>query len=168
MGLVERFCGFADPDMLDVIERELGRPLAPTYFERVGAIIEHGYRHRLVAIPGIAQALDSLWLPICVASSSALEQIRRKLELTGLLVRFGKGLFSASMVARGKPASDLFLYAARPIGAESPRCLVIEDSPAGIDAAFAARMAALGFCDGSHCGPGHSAASGARCGAGHR
>ena len=73
--------------------------------------------------------------PICVASSSTPEQIRNKLEITGLLARFGENLFSATMVARGKPAPDLFLRAAARFGAEPRRCLVIEESLAGIDAA---------------------------------
>jgi beta-phosphoglucomutase-like phosphatase (HAD superfamily) len=101
--------------------------------------------------------LDCLRLPVCVASSSVPEQIRRKLELTGLLGRFGEHLFSATMVARGKPAPDLFLYAARQLAKAPDRCLVIEDSPAGIDAARAARMTAIGFCGGSHCGAEHGA-----------
>jgi beta-phosphoglucomutase-like phosphatase (HAD superfamily) len=57
------------------------------------------------------------------------------------------------MVARGKPAPDLFLYAAQHLITAPDRCLVIEDSPAGIDAALAAGMTAIGFCGGSHCGP---------------
>jgi beta-phosphoglucomutase-like phosphatase (HAD superfamily) len=71
--------------------------LPPSYAERVGAMIEDGFGNSLVAIAGVAEALDSLRLPVCVASSSVPEQIRRKLELTGLLVRFGEDLFSATM-----------------------------------------------------------------------
>ena len=153
--LVERFCGISDAEMLALIEREWGRPLPLSYAERVGGIIEDGFAQSLTAIPGVVEALDSLRLPICVASSSVPEQIRRKLELTGLLARFGENLFSAAMVARGKPAPDLFLYAAQRLTTEPDRCLVIEDSPAGIEAAIAAGMTAIGFCGGSHCGPGH-------------
>lgn len=83
------------------------------------------------------------------------EQIRRKLELTGLLAHFNDNLFSATMVARGKPAPDLFLYAAQRHATAPARCLVIEDSPLGIEAAIAAGMTAIGFCGGSHCGPEH-------------
>src|SRR5580704_9110736 len=97
----------------------------------------------------------SLTLPICVASSSSVAQIRQKLGITGLLERFGEHLFSAAMVARGKPAPDLFLYAAQRLATVPDRCLVIEDSPAGIDAALAAGMTAIGFSGGSHCGPEH-------------
>jgi HAD superfamily hydrolase (TIGR01509 family) len=155
--LVQRFCGMSDPEMLEIIEREWGRTLPASYAARVGLMIEAGFRQSLTPIEGVAEALDSLTLPICVASSSSLEQIRQKLELTDLLRRFGENLFSATMVARGKPAPDLFLYAAEQLAAEPARCLVVEDSPTGIDAARAAGMTAIGFSGGSHCGPEHGA-----------
>jgi len=153
--LVDRFCGMSDPEMLAVIEREWGRGLPASYGERVEVLIENGFRQSLRAIEGVTEVLDWLQLPICVASSSALERIRGKLELTGLLSRFGENLFSATMVSRGKPAPDLFLFAAQQLATLPKRCLVIEDSPAGIDAAVAAGMTAMGFCGGSHCGLGH-------------
>jgi HAD superfamily hydrolase (TIGR01509 family) len=153
--LVERFCGMSDPEMLAVIERDWGRALPALYGERVGVLIESGFRKSLRAIGGVPEVLDGLQMPICVASSSTPEQIRRKLELTGLLSRFGENLFSATMVSRGKPAPDLFLFAAQQLATLPVRCLVIEDSPAGIDAAVAAGMTAIGFCGGSHCGVGH-------------
>ncbi len=153
--LVERFCGMSDPEMLAIIEREWGRTLPASYAERVGLMIEAGFRQSLAPIEGVAEALDSVSLPICVASSSSVAQIRQKLEITGLLERFGERLFSATMVARGKPAPDLFLYAAQHLITAPDRCLVIEDSPAGIDAALAAGMTAIGFSGGSHCGPEH-------------
>jgi HAD superfamily hydrolase (TIGR01509 family) len=64
-----------------------------------------------------------------------VEQIRRKLELTDIRRHFGENLFSATMVERGKPAPDMFLYAAQQRSTAPDRCIVIEDSPAGIDAA---------------------------------
>src|ERR1700730_15619774 len=155
--LVERFCGMSDPEMLAIIEREWGRTLPASYAERVGFMIDSGFRQSLAPIEGVPEAVDSLTLPICVASSSSLAQIRQKLTITGLLGRFGEHLFSATMVARGKPAPDLFLYAAQRLATVPDRCLVIEDSPAGIDAALAAGMTAIGFSRGSHCGPEHGA-----------
>ena len=153
--LLARFCGMSDAEMLGIIEHEWGRTLPSSYAEHVGAMIEEGFGQSLLAIEGVAEAFDLLRLPVCVASSSVPEQIRRKLELTGLLARFGEDLFSATMVARGKPAPDLFLYAAQQLGTAPNRCLVIEDSPLGIEAALAARMTAIGFCGGSHCRPEH-------------
>jgi HAD superfamily hydrolase (TIGR01509 family) len=155
--LVERFCGMSDREMIEIIEREWGHALPTSYAEHVGLMIEAEFRQSLAPIAGVAEALDSLTLPICVASSSSLEQIRQRLKITGLLGRFGEHLFSAAMVARGKPAPDLFLYAAQHLTTAPDRCLVIEDSPAGIDAALAADMTAIGFSGGSHCGPEHGA-----------
>jgi beta-phosphoglucomutase-like phosphatase (HAD superfamily) len=155
--LVERFCGMSDAEMLGIIASERGRRLPPSYTERVAVIIEVRFCGSLTAIEGVAETLASLTVPVCVASSSAPEQIRRKLELTGLLAHFGENLFSATMVARGKPAPDLFLYAAGRFSAAPGGCLVIEDSPAGIDAAMVAGMTAIGFCGGSHCGREHGA-----------
>src|SRR5437588_2767541 len=151
--LVARFCGMSDAEMLGIIEREWGRALPASYARRVGVIIDSGLRRSLAAIEGVDEVLDWLPLPVCVASSSAPEQIRLKLELTSLLARFGENLFSAAMVSRGKPAPDLFRYAAQQLATAPERCLVIEDSPAGIDAALAAGMTAIGFCGGGHCGP---------------
>jgi beta-phosphoglucomutase-like phosphatase (HAD superfamily) len=81
--------------------------------------------------------------------------MRLTLSLTGLLPFFEPHLFSAEMVARGKPAPDLFLYAAERMGARPAGCLVIEDSEAGVRAGVAAGMQVFGFVGGSHCAPGH-------------
>jgi len=72
------------------------------------------------------------------------------LKLTGLFDLFSPNLFSASMVAHGKPAPDLFLFAASRMGAEPRYCLVIEDSAAGMRAGKAAGMAVFGFVGGTH------------------
>lgn len=114
----------------------------------------------LTAIPGVEAVLDHLdarGLRYCVASSGTPEKIRHSLELTGLIRRFGAHLFSASQVTHGKPAPDLFLFAARTMGSAPQDCLVIEDSPAGVAGAKAAGMRVLGFTGGGHCGPGYAA-----------
>ena len=120
--LVGRFCGMSDADMLAMIEHEWGRALPLSYAEHVGTMIENEFRQSLAAIAGVTETLSSLRLPVCVASSSAVAQIRRKLELTGLRHHFGENLFSATMVLRGKPAPDLFLYAAQRLATAPDRC----------------------------------------------
>jgi beta-phosphoglucomutase-like phosphatase (HAD superfamily) len=74
----------------------------------------------------------------------------------GLLHHFDPHIFSATQVARGKPAPDLFLFAAREMGVKPEDCLVIEDSIHGVKAAIAANMRVLGFAGASHCRPGHA------------
>jgi beta-phosphoglucomutase-like phosphatase (HAD superfamily) len=110
---VGRFCGMSDAELLAIIEDEWGAALPPSYGEPVGTMIENGFRQSLVAIDGVTEILDLLRLPVCVASSSTVEQIPRKLELAGLRHHFGENLFSATMVERSKPAPNLFLYAAQ-------------------------------------------------------
>lgn len=108
------------------------------------------YRRELAATPFVANAIDGLGLPFCVASSSQVERIRLSLELTGMLERFEGRIYSASMVNNGKPAPDLFLHAARQMGVLPENCLVIEDSPAGIIAARAAGMRVFAYTGGGH------------------
>jgi HAD superfamily hydrolase (TIGR01509 family) len=153
--LQDRFCGISDAEMLATIEREWGRALPDDYAERIAGALAQEYCCSLEPIAGIHEVLSALTLPVCVASSGTPERIRLGLETVGLLGNFAPHLFSASMVRRGKPAPDLFLYAAARMGAAPERCLVIEDSPAGVEAARAAGMTAIGFCGGGHCRPGH-------------
>jgi beta-phosphoglucomutase-like phosphatase (HAD superfamily) len=100
-----------------------------------------------------AETLAKLTQRICVASSGTPTRIVSSLTTTGLIERFGSHLFSASQVEHGKPAPDLFLFAASQMGVAPSRCLVIEDSLPGVRAARAAGMAVLGFHGGAHCSP---------------
>ena len=104
-------------------------------------------------MPGVVDALDRIDLPTCVASSGSHEKMRLTLGLTGLRERFAGRIFSADEVARGKPAPDLFLHAAASMGAAPERCVVVEDSPAGVTAAVAAGMRALGYAGGGEAEP---------------
>jgi beta-phosphoglucomutase-like phosphatase (HAD superfamily) len=100
--------------------------------------------------------MAAIGLPKCVASSGTPEKIRHGLSRAGLYDRLAPHIFSATQVARGKPAPDLFLFAAGQMQVSPARCLVIEDSVPGITGARAAGMTVLGFHGGSHCGPGHA------------
>jgi FGGY-family pentulose kinase/HAD superfamily hydrolase (TIGR01509 family) len=110
------------------------------------------YREELKPTGWIAEVLSGLAVPFCVASSSQPERIRLSLELTGLLPKFEGHIYSATMVQNGKPAPDLFLYAAREMGVAPENCLVVEDSAAGIMAARAAGMAVFAYLGGGHYG----------------
>ena len=135
-----------------------GEPLELAAIQAMRTRLYDLYRTDLHASPGLPQILQTLPAPFCVASSSSLERIRLSLELTGLLPNFTDHIFSASMVENGKPAPDLFLHAAHAMGVQSARCLVIEDSPAGIKAARAAGMTVFAYLGGSHAIPGGLAA----------
>jgi beta-phosphoglucomutase-like phosphatase (HAD superfamily) len=94
--------------------------------------------------------------PRCVASGTPLPILRMSLRATNLQDQFGENLFTAEMVTRGKPAPDLFLYAAGEMGFAPEDCIVIEDSVPGVQAACAASMRVVAFTGGGHCLPGHA------------
>jgi len=103
------------------------------------------YRLELRPVEGVRQVLDALTRPYCVASSGSKARVALALGLTGLLPSFEGRIFSADDVAEGKPAPDLFLLAARTMGVDPARCLVIDDSPLGIEAGNRAGMTTVGF-----------------------
>jgi HAD superfamily hydrolase (TIGR01509 family) len=129
----------------EIAEARLGGALPADLEDRYHARLFEAFRTRLTAIPGVADVLARLATPTCVASSGTHERIRLALTSTGLLERFEGRIFSAQDVARGKPAPDLFLHAAKTLGVAPARCAVIEDSPFGVEAANRAGMTAFGF-----------------------
>jgi HAD superfamily hydrolase (TIGR01509 family) len=142
---VRDFMGRSWAANVAVIEERLGGPIpgdfADGYFDELYGTLAQ----ELEPIAGIHAALDAIAPPTCVASSSAHDKIRTSLELTGLLERFDGRIFSATDVARGKPAPDLFLHAAATLGAAPERCAVVEDAPAGAQAGRAAGMTVFGY-----------------------
>jgi HAD superfamily hydrolase (TIGR01509 family) len=152
--VMERYVGISATAMFADLEVRYGR-LPPDFPERLRARVAATFDAELAAIPGIETALAGLASRRCVASSSTPERLRHSLGLVGLLPYFEPYIFSAVQVKRGKPAPDLFLFAATQMDVPPEKCLVIEDSEAGVRAALAAGMCVLGFTGGSYCGPGH-------------
>ncbi len=136
------------------VEATHGLPLSPAAHHAMRSDLYDLYRQELRANPGLPEVLKKLTFPFCVASSSIPERIRLSLELTGLLPFFEDHIYSATMVENGKPAPDLFLHAAAAMHVNPGRCLVIEDSPAGIEAAQAAGMQVFAYLGGGHVVPG--------------
>ena len=102
----------------------------------------------LRAIPGARHAVDRVLAAgcaVCVASNGEVAKMQITLGRTGLLDRFEGRIFSRDHVARGKPAPDLFLYAAEQMGVSPSECVVIEDSAAGVRGAVEAGMRVLGY-----------------------
>jgi HAD superfamily hydrolase (TIGR01509 family) len=149
--VIERWLGKSEADFVADVEAYLGRPLpAGISFES-----ERRYREamerELQAVPGVVDALDRIEAAgrkTCVASSGTHEKMAFTLGLTGLWGRFEGRIFSASEVARGKPAPDLFLHAAEEMGCAPADCVVIEDSPWGVRAALAAGMTPFAYAGG--------------------
>ena len=146
----ETFAGRRLSDVLARAETLLARPIPADLGEQAGKRMLARFRRELRAVAGVREAIAALPFPRCVASSSTRERITLSLEVTGLAPLFGANVFSADQVKRGKPAPDLFLAAAHALGAAPAHCIVIEDSPLGIEAALAAGMQAIGFAGASH------------------
>ncbi|WP_343715349.1 HAD family hydrolase [Inquilinus sp.] len=149
-----RFVGMSQAGMRAVLEQEAGRSLPADFDARLSARLSAAFEQELAALPDVRRIVLALGMPRCVASSSSLDRLRQTLTLTGLHDLFAPHIFSASQVEWGKPAPDLFLFAAARFGAPPGRCLVVEDSVAGVTAARAAGMTAIGFTGGGHCDSG--------------
>lgn len=146
----ERFKGMPMADILKMVEEDWGRSLPPDFATLIHERDFAAFRRELKAIPGVREAVEALPYAKCVASSGAPEKMQLTLTLTGLIELFEPHLFSAHMVENGKPAPDLFLFAADKMGFRPQHCVVVEDSRAGVEAAVAAGMRALGFTGGGH------------------
>jgi D-ribulokinase len=146
----ERFLGLRLDSVVRRVETELGAPLPKEFPDDLSREILATFARELKGVAGVRQAVAGLRARVCVASSSAPERLSFALRVTGYEALFAPNIFSAAEVAQGKPSPDLFLFAARAMGAASKDCLVIEDSVAGVAAARAAGMRVFGFVGGSH------------------
>ena len=136
--VLHRFLGVSDREARLIIENEMGRKLPDDFDAQVKEATLKFYAGDLKAIPHVADAIAAINLPKCVASSGTPEKIRHGLDCAGLYQQLAPHIFSATQVKRGKPAPDLFLFAAELMRATPARCLVIEDSVPGVTGAVAA------------------------------
>jgi HAD superfamily hydrolase (TIGR01509 family) len=145
----------------EAVEVWFGRALPDTFFDTFAVRSATAFEHELSPMAGVTDLLAALPTPRCVASNGRLDRVRQRLTVTRLLPFFDPHVFSASQVAHGKPAPDLFLFAAYRLGAAPGDCIVVEDSIPGVEAAVAAGMPVVGFCGGGHCPDGHAERLGA-------
>lgn len=146
--VMDRFLGCSDEHFRAEVEERLGDRLPPDWEARFGPLTDAAFATELTAVPGVVDVLDALddhRTPTCVASNGSHAKMRRTLGLTGLAHRFEGRRFSATDVAQGKPAPDLYLHAAATMGVGPAECVVVEDSPRGAQAALAAGMRCLAF-----------------------
>ena len=142
------FRGQKFSDIVAEIEKRSGLKL-PEHFETFfREELTSNFAASLKAIPGIHETLAALSCRFCVASNGPSGKMRQNLKITGLLEQFGDHIFSAYEVGHWKPDPKLFLHAASTMGVAPSRCLVVEDSIFGIEAAKTAGMRVFGFTNG--------------------
>ncbi|MGA5842972.1 HAD family hydrolase [Streptomyces pseudogriseolus] len=146
---IRDYMGSAMHRVHDLIEERTGKRLPADFDDVFHARVFAAFERELRPVPGVADVLEKLaadGVPYCVASSGSHERIRVGHRAAGLNRFFDDGrIFSSQDVGRGKPAPDLFLYAAERMGTTPERCVVVEDSPLGVQAAVAAGMDVYGF-----------------------
>jgi HAD superfamily hydrolase (TIGR01509 family) len=151
---MRRLMGRSMKSCIEIVEAELGRKVPVDFVDRLQERTFACFRDEGVrAVSGVAGAIDALegaGVRTCVASSGDHGKMRITLGSAGLWDRFDGRIFSSTQVARGKPAPDLFLFAAERMGTAPADCVVIEDSVAGAQAARAAGMRAYGYVGAPH------------------
>ena len=158
---VRRFVGLHDDAFIDAVRVDYRSVLGKEPPVDLGDQVIAGRRDEmgaLKAVDGAAMALRTvreLQKAMAVASSSRAHFLERKLKKTALWEHASPHVYSADLVAHGKPAPDIFIYTADKIGIAAKQCLVIEDSENGVKAGVAAGMTVWGFLGGGHCYDGH-------------
>jgi HAD superfamily hydrolase (TIGR01509 family) len=151
-----RYMGRRWADNQALIRADFARPLDDAFFDRYHEFVGPRMRRDVTPVPGVVEFMAANGKHrFCVASSSSPGWLDHGTDKFGLRPHLGSNLFSASEVPRGKPAPDIFLHAAQRMSVAPHNCVVIEDSPAGIEGAIAAGMIAIGFLGGAHVRDGH-------------
>ncbi|MFT5225065.1 MAG: HAD superfamily hydrolase (TIGR01509 family) [Polaribacter sp.] len=150
-----KYLGMSDVHVQKLFE-DSGRSLPDTFLSDINIVINDELSKSLEPIQGVETILKSIDIPYCVASSGTPTKIRNSLTKTGLITYFDGNLFSFDQVENGKPAPDLFLFAAYQMGVDPASTIVVEDSKAGVMAGVLAGMIVVGFTGGSHIPMGHA------------
>ena len=148
--VARHFLGRSFPMVRAHIREHLEVQLPDGFEDEYRARLFAGFEAELAAMAGAAEVLAALKVPFCLATSSSPIRLARSLEIVGFTHVFAGRSFTASEVAHGKPAPDLFLHAASQMGVDPSNCAVMEDSPTGLAAGLAAGMQVWRFTGGSH------------------
>jgi HAD superfamily hydrolase (TIGR01509 family) len=159
--VMRTFMGNTRDGCIALAGRMLGRPLPPEFGAQWDAALFEALRAEVRPVEGIPELLGSMKTPYCVASNGNPDRMALALEAAGLMPLVKGRLFTASEVAHPKPAPDLFLHAARRMGAEPSACAVVEDTATGVKAAVAAGMKVFGYVGAPHADAGALRALGA-------
>jgi HAD superfamily hydrolase (TIGR01509 family) len=136
-----------------IIEEREGREVPPEFIPLYVDLCSELMRKSLKPLPYAVEAVEELMrdYKICVASNGEPDNVVKAIDAIGLMPLFGRErIFTKSQVARGKPAPDLFLFAADKMGVSPERSIVVEDSVAGVTAGLAAGMLTIGITGTNH------------------
>ncbi len=153
-----RFAGTSSEFVKQTMEEELGRSLPDDHIKNVKTKMKEKLWREVKAVQGAQEMLDMLDQPRCICSNADMEKLKIELTRGELWDRFRPYVYSAHDLENNKrkPEPDIFLHAAKEFDVDPAACAVVEDSIAGITAAKAAGMRAIGFTGGSHTYPGHA------------
>lgn len=151
-----RFVGHSEADARRICIEELGASEPDRIFAEARDDLYAEFSRSLAPMAGMSELVRDLDTLKCVASNSDMERLERSLGLFDLWAAFAPNIFSADMVARAKPAPDLFYLCAAKLGVAPAGCLVIDDNPHGVAGALAAGMTAIGFVDPNDMRPGRA------------
>ncbi len=146
--MFEKFVGRSSLQCMTLIEELLGKKPPAGIEERYKTEINSALKLSVTSVKGIEKALSEITTPYCVASSGSYEKMYTTLGKTKLLLFFEGKLHSTSDVPRGKPFPDIYHHASKSMGITNPKkCLVIEDSPLGVEGGVAAEMTVFGYSE---------------------
>jgi len=148
---LKKFTGISIKTACQMIWEETGKNLLEILSSQEPNILKAFEKELMPLVNDVLVRLQEMRISRCVASSSSRHRVIQSLKLTDQLKFFSEdSIFTSQQVSRGKPAPDLFLFAASQMGFAPKNCIVVEDSIAGVEAAKAAEMKVIGFLGGSH------------------
>jgi HAD superfamily hydrolase (TIGR01509 family) len=151
--VARHFLGRSYPTVMQIIRKDFQLDLSADFEEEYRNRLLAAFEDRLAIMPGVEEFLENLALPVAVATSSSPRRVEMSLRRVGLWDRLGPVVYTASLVAHGKPAPDLFLHVADAMQTAPEECIVVEDSLPGLQAGLAAGMQVWHFVGGSHMKP---------------
>jgi HAD superfamily hydrolase (TIGR01509 family) len=146
------FLGKTVDGVLDAIAARTGKRPSSAWVYNWAFATAHAFLRELKSVDGVGVVVETLRRrghPMAVASQSPLARVQLSLHVAGLAGQFGEHIYVTTMVAQPKPAPDIYLLAAKKLGAPPANCIVIEDSPASAAAALGAGMRVIGYAPGN-------------------
>ena len=156
---IEHYTGLAGRDFVGAIEERIGRELPPEFHRATRTLRDRSLEEGIAGVAGAIEFVRALppSLPRAVATSSSTRWVQTHLEHLGLSEAFGPHVYSgAEHVERGKPEPDVYLHAARALGVDIERTVILEDSKVGAMGAVASGATVIGVAAGRHCFDGHA------------